>query len=128
MDEEKRRFTRVPFKVQVEMAVDDVLYHTAQIKNLGLGGCLLPISAELKAGTLCQIRIQLSGASSDMDVRVDGKIARCDSGVVAVSFSRISPDSLFHLHNIIRYNCTEPDQIEWEIFNHLDLSDPAQAG
>ncbi len=118
MDEEKRRFTRVPFKVQVEMAADDILYHTTQIKNLSLGGCLLPISAELEAGTLCQIRIQLSGASSDMEVRVDGEITRGDSGAVAVSFTRINPDSLFHLQNIIRYNSTDPDQVEWEIFNH----------
>ena len=118
MDEDKRRFTRVPFKVQVEMTVDDILYHTAQIKNLSLGGCLLPISAELKAGTLCQIRIQLSGASSDMEVRVAGKITRCDSDAVAVSFIRINPDSLFHLQNIIRYNSTDPDQVECKIFYH----------
>ncbi len=104
------------------MAVDDILYHTAQINNLSLGGCLLPISAELKAGALCQIRIQLSGASSDMEVRIDGEIIRCDGGAVAVSLTRINPDSLFHLQNIMRYNSMDPDQVEWEIFYHPDLS------
>ena len=43
MSEERRRFTRIPFRVKAEMTVSDVLYKAEEISNLSVGGCLLPI-------------------------------------------------------------------------------------
>ena len=50
-----------------------------------------------------------------MNVSIRGEIIRCQDGIVAVKFTGIDPDSLFHLQNIIRYNSADPDIIEQEI-------------
>jgi len=38
MSIEKRRFSRIPFKVNAEITVDNVVYPVAEIKNLSIGG------------------------------------------------------------------------------------------
>lgn len=115
MSEEKRRFSRIPFSVKAEMTVNDVLYRAEEISNLSVGGCLLPIRADLEPGSVCHVRILLSGTSSELSVRVDGEVTRCDHRALAIKFTHIDPDSLFHLHNIVRYNSLDPDAVEGEI-------------
>lgn len=122
MSDEKRRFTRVPFKVNAEVTVKDALYSAEEVKNLSVGGCLLPITADLERGNQCQVRIVLTGASSELSIRVDGEVMRCAPGAVAIKFVRIDPDSLFHLQNIIRYNAPDADTIEVEIREHVGLT------
>lgn len=69
MAEEKRRFTRIHFRVKAEMTVNDVLYRAGEISNLSVGGCLLPVRADLEPGSVCHIRMLLSGTSSELSVR-----------------------------------------------------------
>lgn len=121
MPDEKRRFTRVPFEVKGEMTVNDVLYYSEKINNLSVGGCLLPIEADAETGTKCHLKIMLSGANSKLSVQVEGKIIRCEPGAVAIKFTTIEPDSLFHLQNIIRYNYPDIDKVEQEISNYPGL-------
>jgi hypothetical protein len=118
MPDEKRQFTRVPFKVKAEMTVNDVLYSSEKINNLSVGGCLLPIEANAETGTRCHLKIMLSGANSKLSVQVEGKIIRCEPETVAIQFTEIDPDSLFHLQNIIRYNHPDIDKVEQEINNY----------
>jgi hypothetical protein len=103
------------------MSVGKMRYSAEDINNLGVGGCLLPIKADLKPGTPCDIRIRLSGTSGGLSVRVSGKIARCHPETVAVQFTHIDPDSLFHLQNIVLYNSPDPDTAEQEIAEHPTL-------
>ena len=121
MSYEKRRFTRVPFRVRAEMTVNGVLYSAEEIKNLSVGGCLLPIMEYVEPGTVCQVRILLSETSSNHIVKTEGKILRCEPGKLAVKFTQIDPDSLFHLRNIVRYNSLTPDLVEQEISKHPGL-------
>lgn len=121
MPDEKRRFTRVPFEVKGEMTVNDVLYYSEKINNLSVGGCLLLLEADVETGTKCHLKIMLSGANSKLSVQVEGKIIRCEPGAVAIKFTTIEPDSLFHLQNIIRYNYPDTDKVEQEISNYPGL-------
>ena len=118
MSDEKRRFSRIPFRVNVEMAVGDVRYTAGGIENLSVGGCLLPIEAQLDTGKACRLRIALSETEDGPHVAVDGEVVRCGSGTVAVRFTSIDPDSLFHLKNIIRYNFPNTYQLEKEFSDH----------
>lgn len=121
MSDEKRRFTRVQFRVQAEITINDVKYTTDQIKNLSIGGCLLPINADLNAGSECILKILMSGASSELTLEVAGKIIRCDQGEAAIKFTGIDPDSLMHLHNIVLYNSSDAQSVEEEIQRHPGL-------
>ena len=121
MLDDKRRFTRVPFRVQAEITVDESSYYTEEIKNLSVGGCLLPVAAPLDVGTACHVRIQLSGTSSELHIEIDAQVVRCCAGEVAVKFTGVDLDSFFHLQNIVRYNSPDPDAVEEELRAHLGL-------
>jgi hypothetical protein len=69
MSEDKRRFTRIPFRVKAEMTVNDVLYSAGEISNLIVSGCLLPIRVDLEPGSVCHVRILLISLDSDLACR-----------------------------------------------------------
>ena len=115
---DKRKFSRIPVKVNAELTAGDRSFRIGEIMNIGMGGCLLPVSADLKAGTVCHLRILLNAAQSEISVEIAGEIKRSTPGTVAVQFTRIDPDSLFHLRNLIRYNFPDADVIDREISQH----------
>ncbi len=121
MSDEKRRFTRVQFRVQAEITANDIKYTTDQIRNLSIGGCLLPIKADFSVGSECMLKILMSGASSELTLEVEGEVIRCDQEMVAIKFTGIDPDSLLHLHNIVLYNSSDAQSIEDEIQRHPGL-------
>jgi len=121
MSIEKRRFSRIPFKVNAEITVDNVVYPVAEIKNLSIGGGFFPLEADIVSGANCRVKIVLNGATSELSINVAGKILRSSPESVAIQFTSIDPDSLYHLQNIIRYNASDPDSVENEIRSHPGL-------
>ena len=118
---EKRRFSRIPFKVNAELKVNNTIYSAEEISNLSIGGCLFPVAADLESGAVCHVRILLSGRSNERSIMVEGTVARSTGGTVAIKFTRIDPENLFHLQNIIRYNAPDSEEIEKEIRDHPGL-------
>ncbi len=118
MPEDNRRFSRIPFKVHVELIAANTTYAADEISNLSVGGCLLPVSEHLESGTPCQVKIILDATDSDVSVTVEGTVVRRVREGLAIQFTRIDPASLFHLQNIIRYNAPDADAIEDEIIRH----------
>jgi len=115
MTDDKRKFTRFPFNAKAELIVEDTRYEIKAINNLSIGGCLLFVTPDLKSETLCQLRIQLGTTGNDPAVEVEGSVIRCADSEVAIKFVRIDPENLFHLHNIARYNSSDPEKTEDEI-------------
>ena len=118
MSDDNRRFTRIPFKMNTEMIIDDQTFSTKDITNLSVGGCLLPIKDEFETGTECQIKITLEGTTDEMAIQIEGEIIRTTQEGLAINFVKIDPESLFHLQNIVRYNSPDADVIENEINKH----------
>jgi hypothetical protein len=118
MSDDNRRFTRIPFKMNTEIVVNDQTYSTNIITNLSVGGCLLPLNIEPAPGSSCRIKITLEGTTDEMAISIEGEIIRTTPEGLAVKFVRIDPESLFHLQNIIRYNSPDADTIESEIIKH----------
>lgn len=118
MPDEKRRFTRITFQLEAELKVNNALYTAKEINNLSIGGCLLPVDADPVPGTPCHLKILLSGTNSRLSIQVEGEIIRAAAHEIAVKFTRIGPDSLYHLQNIILYNSSDPDEVEREIEEH----------
>lgn len=121
MAEDKRRFSRIFFNMPAELTVADTSYTIEQIANLSIGGCLLKIKDDLPVGAECKISILLNDAQHDLRVEVYGEIVRNDAETVGIKFTRINPDDLIHLQNIIRYNAENPDKISEEIKRHPGL-------
>ncbi len=114
MSKDKRRFSRIVFNVRAKLAVGEKKYFIDQIANLSVGGCLLHIGEDLPSGSECTLTILLTRMEPGVDI--SGEIVRSNEGEAGIKFTAITPDSLFHLHNIIRYNAGDPDIIEEEIF------------
>lgn len=121
MTQEKRRFSRIHSKIEVEVVVDERPYRTGQVINLGVGGCLLGITADLKPGAPCSLRFVLGDADTGPEIRVNAEVIRCEPEGIAVRFKTIDPDSLFHLQNLVRYNSEDLEAVEQEIKEHPGL-------
>jgi hypothetical protein len=121
MSGEKRRFTRIPFKVMADIRIAGRGISVDGIRNLSVGGCLVSLNEPFETGTACQMDIWMTGSSSDLKVSVDGEIVRGDPLDTAIKFTRIDPDSLYHLRNIIRYNSSDSDKVEDELNTHPGL-------
>ncbi|MBN2124166.1 MAG: PilZ domain-containing protein [Deltaproteobacteria bacterium] len=115
MREERRRFTRVLFRVKAEVTAQGIHYEAEEIRNLSAGGCLLAIGADLEPETPCQVRILLTGTDKPLDVTALGKVVRSEGGRIAVKFTETDPESLFHLRSIVLYNSEDPEGVEQEL-------------
>lgn len=118
---EKRRFTRIGFNMAAELTVDEQIHTFSHVGNLSVGGCLFETPETMTVGAPCRFWLPLEPADPELGVEVFGEITRCDGETVSVRFTRIDPQSLFHLQNIIRYNASDPDQVENEISEHRGL-------
>lgn len=119
MAEEKRRFSRIGFNVRARLTVGDKEFAVERIANLSVGGCLLELDESLPEGADCIFTIFLPRMGPGVEVH--GQVIRADNGLASLKFTRIDPENLFDLQNIIRYNAEDPDQIEEEIKSHPGL-------
>jgi hypothetical protein len=119
MTAEKRRFSRIIFNVRARLIVGDTVSTVERIVNLSVGGCQLEIDDELTSGTPCTFTILLPRMGPG--VEVFGEIVRTGNGEASIKFTKIDPENLTHLQNIIRYNAEDPDLIEEEIKSHPGL-------
>ncbi|MCL1979830.1 MAG: PilZ domain-containing protein [Proteobacteria bacterium] len=117
---ERRRFSRIGFNMAAELTVDSMVYPFSQVENLGVGGCSLKTAAQFRVGTPCRFWLPFE-TTVKMGVEVFGEIVRCDEETVSVCFTKITPESLFHLQNVIRFNASDPDRIDDEIRHHPAL-------
>jgi len=118
MESEKRRFTRFTLNMHATLYVNNASYDTDTISNLSIGGCLLPVNADLPANTPCKLIINLGMPESETLIKIEGMAVRIEHGEVAVRFIGIDPDSLFHLQMLARYNAPDSEKIESEIKKH----------
>ena len=103
---EKRTDTRIHFDVRGTVEHSGATY-TGSIENLSMKGMFLKSYGKIPAGDDVKVKIHLSGASSDLVININGRVARGDSSGIAVIFDRIDLDSYTHLRNIITYNMRE---------------------
>lgn len=118
---EKRKFSRVDFKKEVEIFVNGVKY-LGEIENLSLKGAYLKTSHPLQINDLIEIVIHLT-VNTDFDVNLKGKVIRLTSDGAGIIFDRIDIDSFSHLRNIIAYNFGDDDLVMEEFFNSINTKD-----
>ena len=104
MSGEKRRADRILADMPAELTVADTSYTVRQIVNLSVGGCLLEIEDDFRVGAECTIKILIECTPRGLRINACGVIVRNDAETVGIRFTRIGPDSLFHLRNIVRYS------------------------
>jgi hypothetical protein len=112
---EKRKFSRIPLKMPAKLAIGKEVHSFEAIDNLSVGGCSLEMAISVSPGSACRLWIPLDSTNPGLGIDVQGEIMRCGGGTVGIRFDTITPESLFHLHNLIRYNAPDPDRVDQEI-------------
>jgi hypothetical protein len=121
MGNENRKFTRFHYRMKSEFSVNNNIYELDELINLSIGGCLLPVVVDAKSDDECSLKILLGDNEEAPVVSVEGKVLRIDDDTTAVSFIKIDPESLEHLHRIAQYNSSDPKKVEEEIKKHPGL-------
>lgn len=121
MAENRRRFTRVPFNVVARLVIEGTPYDVDSINDLSIGGCSLKCDLQPVAGTACEVHITLGETEARVLIEIGGTVIRYAQGEIAVKFTSIDPDGLYHLQRIILYNAEKPVAVENEIKSHPGL-------
>lgn len=115
---EKRKFSRVQFKKEVEIIVNGQKYQ-GEIENLSLKGAYVKSQQRLSIGNQVELLIHLTG-ETDFDIDLKGKVVRLTDDGAGVLFEQVDLDSFAHLRNIIAYNFGDDDAVMEEFFNFID--------
>jgi hypothetical protein len=115
MDDERRRRTRIVFTTEVELTAGDLTVKSTKSRDVSMTGIFIFTDQRLEPGSTCQITIRLLGASSDLRMTAEGRIARLTEDGVGVEFTSLDLDSYVHLRNLIVYNAEDPDGILEEV-------------
>jgi hypothetical protein len=113
---EKRNFSRVDFKKEVEIHVSGRKY-SGCIENLSLKGTYIKTTHKLQDGDQVEIVIHLAG-DDDFDIYLQGKVVRLTEDGAGIIFEKLDLGSFSHLRNIIAYNYGDDDAVMEEFFNY----------
>ena len=120
-EKNRRRFTRLKYNVPAVITVGSNVFSVKGIKNLSIGGALIPCEQHFDDLTKCIFQIPIGGTTDNLCVDVKGEFVWSNNTEAAIKFTAIDPDSLMLLQNIIRYNAEDADEIDAEITDHQGL-------
>lgn len=115
---EKRKFSRVEYKKEVEIILDNQKYQ-GEIVNLSLKGAYITSSHQLQIGNQVELLIHLANGNNDFDIDLKGKVVRLTDNGAGILFERVDLDSFAHLRNIIAYNFGDDDMVMEEFLNSI---------
>jgi len=114
---EKRRFSRIPFRVETEITGSDFSFE-AEVKNISLKGMFLKTERNLTVGMILAIKIRPAG-SPGPSVSVQGKVYRTTPEGAGIFFEEMDLESFVLLKNIVSYNTGDPTKINKEYENYI---------
>ncbi|MFZ5764979.1 MAG: PilZ domain-containing protein [Thermodesulfobacteriota bacterium] len=111
---ERRKNTRVDFHATADVLVGGREFRGLAIRDLGLRGVYLLGLEGCRIGDPCQVRLFLSGTSSEVLLSMQGRIMRIEDDGAGLRFDELDLDTFTHLKNIVYYNADDPDQLKPE--------------
>jgi hypothetical protein len=117
MNEEKRRFRRIPFKCPVVLtSTRGDVYH-GTVSDISIHG--LRAKLETKddlVGCAISFRIELSDGTPPFVIEADGEVVRqTPDGYVGVYVVKTDIDSLAHLRRLLELNMSRPEEARSEL-------------
>lgn len=111
----KRKNVRVRFTTNATLRFADQSFTNLETSNMSLKGVYVLGVSGIAKGAKCGVSLHLSGATSELMVKMTGEVVRVEEDGVALRFSEIDLDSFFHLRNIVYFNSENPDVVEEEL-------------
>lgn len=102
--EEEREHTRLPIRLEVHITSDERTLVSGHTRDISREGVYVFVDRPLPRGTACQIALLVKGPKSSLRIDVSGRVVRADDHGMAIDFTEVGMDSLFHLRNLVQYN------------------------
>ena len=117
--DEKREFTRVPFKTEVRLSAAGKTIISNKLRDISLGGAFISSDETFPIGAVCLLEIKLTGPASLLKIGVEARVVRSEDQGIGVRFSRMDVDSLIHLRHIVRIQSGDPNEVDLEYSQKL---------
>lgn len=115
---EKRKFSRVPFRIET-LITRDGESGRGEVADLSLRGMFVKTDLSANLEDTLQCSIYLMGASSELAINLTGKVVRIAADGLALSFGPMDLDSFIHIKNIVSYNSENADAVVEEFANFV---------
>ena len=111
MVEERRRRTRVPVQIDVDVLLRGEVIKLKSV-NISLAGILCTSNPLFQMDEPCKVIITLS---EDSRISIDAKIVRVGEEEAAIKFISLDDQSFFHLKKLIQYNMGNAERVDAEL-------------
>jgi hypothetical protein len=111
MIKERRRRTRVPVEIDVEVLMKGKFIILKSV-NISLVGILCTSNPLFQIDEPCKVIITLSG---DLQISVDARIVRVGEEEAAIKFISMDDESFVHLKKLIQYNLGNAERVDAEL-------------
>jgi hypothetical protein len=103
-NDDRRRFSRVPFHHSAELTVDQSS-GPCELLDISLRGALVavPPSVEAPLETRCTVCVRLD-PEGETTIRMDGEIAHREGDVAGIRCTEIDLESIGHLRRLLELN------------------------
>lgn len=115
---QKRKFSRVQFQSEA-LVKSESREVRAEVANLSLKGMFLKTEEKFPVNEAVDMKIFLSGTSSELTINVNGTVVRNEDSGLGIVFNRMDLDSFIYLRNVISYNIDDDATVMEEFFRYM---------
>lgn len=91
-----------------------------EVENLSMNGMFLRTGEKAGKDESLEIKISLSGASSELCIDLKGVVIRQADDGLAIQFKEMDLDSFIHLKNTVAYNRGDEGEIMEEVYKFIE--------
>ena len=105
-NDDRRKYSRVGFATEIKIVLKarDQIALEGNSKDLSLKGLFVSTDKKFEPGTLCSVKIYLTGGIEKIELLIDGTIVRETDTGIGIVFNSMDVDTYSHLKNIVYYN------------------------
>ena len=122
----RRRRTRVPFKVRIRLFIDGRPVPARGSRDLSLNGVYLFTKARPPLGTRGAVEIILALGKTRLPLPVRGRVIRQDETGLGLQFEALDRSVFDHLKKVLYYNTGNPEAIDAELIRYPFRSSPGR--
>ena len=106
-NDERRKHSRVGFETAIQIVLEAdgrQINLQGNSRDLSLKGMFVSTNDSFSSGTKCAITVCLTGGVENIELLMNGTIARVSDAGMGIVFDSMDVDTYSHLKNIVHYN------------------------
>ena len=115
MTDEKRKFTRVPFRIYAEMQYEESTI-CGKVTDLSLKGLFVQTSVRVDIGADLDVMLRLPSTIPPLEFRFRAVVVRLAEDGIGLEIVESELQSFTHLRNIVALHVADPDRVIDELF------------